>query len=45
MVPLAVSGFIVIGVVVLGAVLLLAWLLRAEAREDAEEEKARTRRQ
>jgi len=38
MVPLAVSGPTVIGVVVAGSVLLLYWLLRGEAREEAEEQ-------
>ncbi len=41
MVPLAVSGTIVIGVAVVGALLLLAILLRSENRYDAEQEKDR----
>jgi hypothetical protein len=36
MVPLAVSGALVVGVVVVGAIALLVWLLRAESREEAE---------
>ena len=38
MVPLAVSGTIVIGVAVSGAVLLIIVLLRAEDREQAKED-------
>jgi hypothetical protein len=39
MIPLAVSGPIVIAVAVVGALLLLAFLLRAEERYDAEQER------
>ncbi|HXR28292.1 MAG TPA: hypothetical protein VN772_01855 [Solirubrobacteraceae bacterium] len=39
MVPLALSGTVVISVVVLGAVLLLLWLLRSEARDAEAEER------
>ncbi|HEX3509782.1 MAG TPA: hypothetical protein VHT27_01660 [Solirubrobacteraceae bacterium] len=39
MVPLALSGQIVIGVAVAGALLLLFWLLREEARIPDEEER------
>jgi len=38
MIPLAVSGPLVIGVVVVGAVAMLVWLLRTEAQEEAGEE-------
>jgi hypothetical protein len=38
MIPLAVSGPIVIGVAVVGAMLLVWVLLRTEAREGAKEE-------
>ena len=38
MVPLAVSGQIVIGVAVVGALILLRVLLRSETRMEAEEE-------
>jgi hypothetical protein len=41
MVPLAVSGPIVIGVVVVGALLLLRVLLRSDARLEEEEERER----
>jgi hypothetical protein len=41
MIPLAVSGPIVIGVVVAGALVLLRILLRSEARIEAEEESDR----
>ncbi|HEY4895171.1 MAG TPA: hypothetical protein VII01_03700 [Solirubrobacteraceae bacterium] len=41
MIPLAVSGQIVIGVVVIGALLLLRVLLRSESRLEAEEERER----
>jgi len=37
MIPLAVSGQVVIGVVVVGSLLLLAILLRGEDRTEAEE--------
>jgi multisubunit Na+/H+ antiporter MnhC subunit len=37
MLPLAVSGRIVIGVAVVGAILLLAFLLRSEDRYETEE--------
>jgi L-lactate permease len=40
-IPLAVSGQIVIGVVVIGALLLLRVLLRSESRLEAEEERER----
>jgi hypothetical protein len=36
MIPLAVSGTVVIGAAVVGAVLLLAFLLRSEDRYEAE---------
>jgi hypothetical protein len=39
MIPLAVSGTVVIGVAVVGAVLLLAFLLRSEDRYEAEHER------
>jgi hypothetical protein len=39
MIPLAVSGPIVLAVAVVGALLLLAFLLRAEQRYDAEQER------
>jgi hypothetical protein len=41
--PLAVSGKIVIGVAVIGAILLLAFLLRSEDRYEAEEGEDRER--
>jgi hypothetical protein len=41
MVPLAVTGSIVIGVVVVGALLLLRILLRSDARLEQEEERER----
>jgi hypothetical protein len=41
MVPLAVTGSIVIGVVVIGALLLLRILLRSDARLEEEEERER----
>jgi hypothetical protein len=37
MIPLAVSGQVVIGVAVVGALLLLAILLRSESRYEAEQ--------
>jgi uncharacterized membrane protein len=43
MLPLAVSGRIVIGVAVVGAILLLAFLLRSEDRYEAEEGEDRQR--
>ncbi len=39
LVPLAVSGKIVIGVALVGALLLLAYLLRAEDRDQAREKR------
>jgi len=43
MIPLAVSGPIVLGVAVVGALLMLAFLLRAEERYDAEQEREEDR--
>jgi hypothetical protein len=43
MIPLAVSGTVVIGAAVAGAVLLLAFLLRSEDRYEAEHEREEDR--
>jgi hypothetical protein len=37
MIPLAVSGPLVVGVVVIGAGILVTWLLRTEARDEPAE--------
>jgi hypothetical protein len=42
MIPLAVSGPVVIGVAVIGGIVLLALLLRSEDRYEAEEEAERS---